>query len=332
MPWANSVVKEPDFGNFWQYNGPCKGDAFHPTPALYPLPAMGTNGVSFSHETHGDGVIRQGRAFADMAINHPFGSGHFSTRVRLYAGLPRIDIRTTLLNQDERVRYRAVFPTTLAGGEITNEIPFGAIARPEGEYPAQNWTDCSRDGRGLALLNRGLPGNNTAGGVMMLSLLKCTALKEGYGEVGGFRFGVPTEEGYEKGRTHVFDYALLPHTGDWRSARVYLAGHELNTPILSVRSGTHAGPLPAKLSWLGVSHPNIVLSALKRGTRGIVVRAYEAEGTAVPAARIRLGVKPSAIAETDLVERGARELKSERKAAFGFALGPFEIRTFELTF
>lgn len=331
-PWANSVVREPDFGNFWQYNGPCKGDSFHPTPALYPLPQVGTNGVSFSHETHGDGVIRQGRAFAEMAIGHPFGSGQYSTRVRLYAGLPRIDVRTSLMNQDERVRYRAVFPTTLAGGEITHEIPFGAIARPEGEYPAQNWVDCSRDGKGLTLLNRGLPGNNTAGGVMMLSLLKCTALKEGYGEVGGFRFGVPTEEGYEKGRTHVFDYALMPHLGDWRAAKAYLAGHEVNTPLLAVRSGTHPGPLPSRHSWLSVSHPNVVVSALRRGARGIIARVYEAEGTPVPEARIHLGAKPATVAETDLLERCPRTLEGLRDQAIAFGLGPWEIKTLEIRF
>jgi alpha-mannosidase len=332
MPWANTVVREPDFGNFWQYNGPCKGDAFHPTPALYPLSAENANGVSFAHHTHGDGNIRQGRASADMTISHPFGSGHFATRVRLYAGLPRIDIRTTLTNEDERVRYRAVFPTTLAGGEVTHEIPFGAIARPEGEFPAQTWMDCSRDGHGLALLNRGLPGNNAAAGVMMLSLLKCTALKEGYGEVGGFRFGIPTEEGYERGRTHVFDYALLPHLGDWREARAYAAGQEINTPLLAVRCASHAGQLPPRHSWLGVSHPNMVLSAVRRTERGtIALRVYEAEGRGVPEARIHLGVRPAAAAETDLIGRNARPFAGASGNGLAFSLGAFEIKTFELT-
>ncbi len=167
--------------------------------------------------------------------------------MRLYAGLPRIDIVTDLLNREERVRYRAVFPTTLAGGTITHEIPFGAIERPEGEYPAQNWIDLSRDGHGLALLNRGLPGNAVLGGTLALALLKCTALQEGYGEGGGWKYGTPTEEGFEKGVRHSFAYSLLPHAGDWRAARLWRAGQELNTPLLAgaVRSAARAPCRPA---------------------------------------------------------------------------------------
>ncbi|HET6487210.1 MAG TPA: glycoside hydrolase family 38 C-terminal domain-containing protein, partial [Spirochaetia bacterium] len=146
-PRGNTIVREQDFGNFWQYNGPCKGDLFHPpldrgvSRGLYPLPAENTNQASFSHRTDGDANIRTGSAFAELSVGHPWGTGHFTTRVRIFAGLPRVDFLTMVLNNDERVRYRAVFPTSIRGGEIAHEIPFGAIDRPEGEYPAQTWMD-----------------------------------------------------------------------------------------------------------------------------------------------------------------------------------------------
>ncbi len=110
---GNTVVKERDFGNFWQYNGPCKGDEFYPIAQRYPLPELNDPKADFAHTYLGDGNVRQGRAFAEFSIGHPFGSGQYATRVRLYAGLARIDIQTSLVNQDERVRYRAVFPTRL---------------------------------------------------------------------------------------------------------------------------------------------------------------------------------------------------------------------------
>ncbi len=117
-------------------------------------------------------------------MNFPFGEGFFATRVRLYDGLPRIDIHTMLINEDERVRYRMALPASLPEGTITQEIPFGAIERPAGEFPAQNWMDYSDTDHGIALLNRGLPGNCVDHGVVLLSLLKAKALKEGYGVIG----------------------------------------------------------------------------------------------------------------------------------------------------
>ena len=86
-------------------------------------------------------------------------------------------------------------PTTLAEGVITQEIPFGAIERPKGEFPAQNWMDYSDGQKGVAVLNRGLPGNNVDDDVMLLSLLKCTATE------GGLRRGRRLQQEHEDHRT-----------------------------------------------------------------------------------------------------------------------------------
>lgn len=337
---GNTIVKEQDFGNFWQYNGPCKGDLFHPpmegkvSRGLYPLPSENTNGASFSHLFDGDGNIRTGRAHAEFSIDHPWGNGYFATRVRLYAGLARVEVTTTLVNNDERVRYRAAFPTSITSGAITHEIPFGAIERPEGEYPAQTWMDYGETGvrgsRGVALLNRGLPGNNVAGGTIMLSLLKCTALKEGYGESGGFKLGVATEQGYEKGVRYELRYALLPHQGDWRQARVWEQGHSFNTPLIPVKAGPHAGGLPRKLSWISVSDPRVVISAVRRGGRGIVIRLYEASGAAVKDAKIALAFAARQVFETDLVERNPRPIPDVTGREIPVSLSGFQIRTFRI--
>jgi len=339
---GNTIVREQDFGNFWQYNGPCKGDLFHPpmdgtrSRGLYPLPQETTNGALFSHLFDGDGNITTGTAHAELSIDHPWGNGYFATRVRLYAGLPRVEIATTLVNNEERVRYRAAIPTSIRAGTITHEIPFGAIERPEGEYPAQTWMDygeaAGAGARGLALLNRGLPGNNVSDGVMMLSLLKCTALKEGYGEGGGFKLGVATEQGYEKGVRHVLRYALLPHAGDWKQALVWQEGHAFNTPLIAVKTTAHrGGQLPKKLSWISVSDPRVVLSAVRRGKRGLVVRVYETTGANVADARIALSFEAPTVRETDLVERGSARLAGAGTRELKFGLRGFQVRTFEIT-
>jgi alpha-mannosidase len=329
--FGNTIVKERDFGNFWQYNGPCKGDEFYPVEGRYPLPAQNENDADYAHSYLGDGNIRQGNAMLEFVIGHPFGSGHFSTRVRIYAGLPRIDIQTTLLNNDERVRYRAAFPTSIQGGKITYEIPFGAIDRPEGELPALNWVDYSQDGHGVTLLNLGLPGNNVVDGVMLISLLKCTALKEGYAEVGGFKLSTPTEEGYEKGIPHVFDYALVPNSGGWREAEAYRRGLEFNFPLIPVKQAGHGGSLASELSFIQVSGEQVVLSAVKACPGGMVVRVYEASGQPVTGVTLETVWPLRAAWEVNLMEKEPKIAAVDTgHNRLVFDLGAFEIKTFRL--
>ena len=167
---------------------------------------------------------------------------------------------------------------------------------------------------------------------MMLSLLKCTALKEGYGEGGGFKLGVATEQGYEKGVRHVLRYALLPHAGDWKQALVWQEGHAFNTPLIAVKTTAHrGGQLPKKLSWISVSDPRVVLSAVRRGKRGLVVRVYETTGANVADARIALSFEAPTVRETDLVERGSARLAGAGTRELKFGLRGFQVRTFEIT-
>ena len=97
---------------------------------------------------------------------------------RVVATPCRIEVRTAILNNEKFVRYRLLFPTAIRNGKSVHEIPFGAIERPDGiEFPAQNWIDYSDGEKGVALLNRGLPGNNVADGTILLSLMRCTSIE-----------------------------------------------------------------------------------------------------------------------------------------------------------
>jgi alpha-mannosidase len=332
---GNLIVKERDYGNFWQYNGPCKGDELYPAEGRYPLPAFNTNQVDFAHSYLGDGNIRSGDAMVEFAIGMPFGTGTFATRVRLYAGLPRIDIQTTLVNQDEKVRYRAAIPTCIQGGSIAYEIPFGTIERPEGEFPAQNWIDYSAKGQGLTLLNRGLPGNNVVDGVMLLSLMKCTNLEGGYGDL---KLGPVTMAAFEKGKNHVFDYALIPHADDWRSVQAYRKGAEFNTPLIAYKPGKKAGSLPPRMSFIKIlgeegRSGSIIISSVKACPGGMIVRAYEAEGEPVKNVSLEFAWTSRQAYEVNLIEKGDQAIPLENGGKqITLSFGTFEIKTIKVIY
>jgi alpha-mannosidase len=171
------------------------------------------------------------------------GQNHFSTRVRVYPGVRRIDVHTEILNEEKLVRYRVQFPTSVRDGHNVEEIAFGAIDRPcNQEFPAQNWIDYSGNEGGLALLNRALPGSNVAGNTMLLSLARSTRLFS-YEGVGGP--DESSDSALELGKRLAFDYAVIPHAGTWQEAQVYRAGLEFNNPLIVRSTTAHAGISPS---------------------------------------------------------------------------------------
>jgi alpha-mannosidase len=334
---GNVIVMEEDHGDLWELYRPLDGASTIAMKERHAAPQPGQ--AVFSTDPLDDPAaagysVQRGAVFSQYTVSRPFSTrGHFETTVRLVTGSRRIEIITRILNNDQFVRYRALFPTTVENGVHTHEIPFGAIQRPEGiEMPAQNWVDTSDGQRGIALLNRGLPGNNIAGGTLMLSLMRSTCIVA-YGFFGGYEPGMSSDSGFELGRELTFDYALLPHAGDWREAQVYRHGQEFNNPLIVQKETFHPGELPGKWGFLDVSHPNILVSALKpgenearEGNGGVILRLYEAGGVAVDHVKVRLPAQLSSAEEVNLMEDPVRSLEIEA-GIVQLDFHPFEIKT-----
>ena len=177
-------------------------------------------------------------------------------------------------------------------GETSWKSRLGPLNGPPGiEFPAQHWVDYSDGQRGVALLNFGLPGNLVTDGTLMLSLLRSHNLGA-YGYGGGYEPGMSAETGFELGQHRSFHYAIVPHSGDWREAKVYRSGLEFNHPLVVHKAGLHAGALPNRWGLMEISAPNVVLTAFKPGTNGTtVLRVYEAAGKATPGVKLRLNAK-----------------------------------------
>jgi alpha-mannosidase len=327
---ANVIAREYDGGDFWELYGTLNGARLTAMKKPIGVPRAAFTQTS-SDFVGGSGATRSGPVMSEFRITHPLGKNQVSTTVRFYNGLPRIDISTQLLNQEEFVRYRALFPTSIARGTAMHEIPFGAIERATNqEYPAQNWIDYGDGSRGITLVNRGMPGNNVADGTMMLSLMRSTKLIS-YGYIGGFEPGVGSDTALGLGRRYTLDYALIPHIGGWREAAPWRAGLEFNNPLIARTAAARSGELPPRWGMLEISDPNVVLSALKPGRDGSsIIRVYEASGRAAKGVRIRVTTALQSVSEANLIEDAGQSV-TVRDGAFSFDMAPFEIRTFRLS-
>jgi alpha-mannosidase len=322
---ANVVTCEKDAGDFWELNQNL--DGAQNVIVTRPLNVPKGEGVYFSSDTAAKtGKLRRGPVFTELQTEHPFGTNLFATTVRVYQGIPRVDFETRIVNHDQFVRYRLLVPTTVKAARNVQEIPFGAVERPNAqEFPAQNWMDYSDGEHGLLLLNRGLPGNNTAEGTMMLSLLRSTRIQS-YGIGGGFE-GQGSDSGLELGQTRTYRYGLVPHAGDWKAAHAYRSGLEFNNPLLVTKVAAHAGNLPQGWGFLEISSDNVVLSAVKLAKDGqLVVRLYEAEGKTSTETTLTLRPKILSATEANLMEDRGSGLKVKDNAV-RLSLRGFEIKT-----
>ena len=325
---ANVIALEPDAGDFWELYHNLDGAQNLVMTRPLNVPRAGQAHFS-TEEPARSGTVRRGPVFSEVQVQHPLGSNTLTTTVRLYQGLRRLDFQTTILNRDKFVRYRLLVPTSLKTGRNFQEIPFGAIERPNAqEFPAQNWMDYSDGAHGLTLLNRGLPGNNAADGTLMLSLLRSSRIRS-YGIGGGFE-GQGSDSGLELDQTRTLQYALVPHEGNWRAAGSCRAGLEFNNPLIVRKSSPHSGTLSDHWGLLDVSPSNVLLSALKLANDGaVVIRVYEAAGEPVTGAAITLHADVLSAQEANLMEDPIAKLEMA-KDTLQFDLHPFQIRTFKV--
>lgn len=320
---ANVVSRQEDKGDLWEINKPLDGGMYIGATTRQPVPTSSTATLSIAFSDK-PGSIHRGPVFSEFSVSHPLSDGTFATRVRLWQGVRRVDFETQLVNNTRHVRYQVLFPTKIKDAHNVQEIPFGAVERPIGvEYPAQNWVDIADGRHGVALLNVGLAGNVVSDGTLMLSLLRSQDLI-------GYNLGRPSDSGFELGVQRTFRYALVPHAGDWRQARVYRHGLEFNSPLLVRKVTAHSGDLPRISAMVEISSENVVLTAFKPGPgNSTILRVYEASGTATPGVKIRLHAKVTRAQEADLLEEARRDLKCEDDAV-QVDLRPFEILTIKL--
>jgi len=330
---GNVVVHQYDGGDLWELYENLKGGSNINMTRKQPVPLINVD--QFSSEYRGEkGTVHQGPVYSEykLAPHRYCADGAISFIIRTYTGLRRIEIRTIIENNEKFVRYQVMFPTTIAGGKTIHEIPFGSIERPNGiEFPAQNWADYSDGSKGLAVLNRGLPGNLTSDSTMMVSLMRSARIAS-YGYGGGYERGMSSDTGLEMGANLEFNYALVPHDGDWRQGEVYRHGQEYNNPLLCRKAGIHTGRLPKAWGLFEVSKPNVVITALKPGKDGtIILRLYEASGESTPGVTLKSRIKINSVNEANLIEDTGSKLKVTLDTV-EFDLKPFEIKTLKFRF
>jgi mannosylglycerate hydrolase len=223
------------------------------------------------------------------------GPHRIRTRVRLVAGIDRIEFETELDNRARDHRLRAVFPAPDAGDTVRAEGQFAVVHRPVAPPPPRvDWAeppDPTQHTLGavalgdLALFTKGLPEYEARGRELALTLLRCVGmLSRGRGELstrpGAAGPRTPTPGGQCQGR-HRFSYALRFGATALDHAELLRAAHDYRCDFLL---GPVGAPPPPPVVLAG---DPIAFSCLKGAEDGdgVVLRLYNPSGRR---ARVRI--------------------------------------------
>ncbi|MCL4560237.1 MAG: glycosyl hydrolase-related protein [Chloroflexi bacterium] len=219
------------------------------------------------------------------------------TTISLFNGVARVDIHTEVENRAQDHRLRVHFPAPFSAGTARYDSHFDIIERPTAaptidaawveqprpEKPQRLFVDLSTPQAGLMIANRGLPEVEVVtlpeeASEIALTLLRCVGwlsrsdLTNRKGDAGP---SLETPGAQMPGRWG-FDYAILPHTGDWEA--VLPLAYSFNSPMRAVPDILHDGFLLHEATFFAIEPSSFIVTSLKpsEDQLGWVLRGYNA--------------------------------------------------------
>lgn len=271
-------------------------------------------------------LIESGPLRSVIRVKNHFQNSTFVRDITLYAGIPRVDVKTHVEWHEKHILLKVAFPLSAHNEKATFEIPFGSVQRPttrrtpaeqaEFEVPAQRWADISDPAHGFSLLNDCKYGYDAKGNVLRLSLLRSPTYPDPNADQGA----------------HDFIYSMYPHGGTWKDAATVRRGYELNYHLVPFLTTSHQGHLPHEYSFLQADFPSVVVTAIKKSEdgNGLVARFYEWAGKEGDV-ELQLPESPQSAEDVNLMERTIRQL-SVANGKISVHTKPYEIQTIRVSF
>ncbi|MCB9206326.1 MAG: hypothetical protein H6610_02825 [Ignavibacteriales bacterium] len=189
-----------------------------------------------------------------------------------------IEINTKIFNNAEHHRVRAMFPTKLNVEKSFAEASFDVIERdiivkeenpyygkPNPQYPMHRFVDMSDKKLGIAFFNDGIreyeaiPDKDRT---LALTLFRgFTATQSPVID----QWDVyPWMKLSQSLGINEWQYAVLPHKGNWEEGNLFQEVEKFNLPMESAQSGKGGGLLPKNLSFIEIGSNKISLTTLKQ--------------------------------------------------------------------
>ncbi|MCQ4085644.1 alpha-mannosidase [Saccharibacillus sp. JS10] len=219
-------------------------------------------------------VIQNGELSTTVQIKWKYMDSTVTQSMTLYASQRQIEFDTTVDWHEQHQLLKVAFPVSIRSTEATYDIQFGNVKRPTHwntswdyarfETVGHQWADLSERDYGVSLLNDCKYGYDIKDHVMRLTLIKSATDPDWSADQG----------------IHTFNYALLPHAGDWVAGGTAEKAWALNDQPQIVKGAYEAG---VNRSLLRMDTAGIAIDAIKRSEQGDtwIIRLHEYTGRRV---------------------------------------------------
>ncbi len=201
---------------------------------------------------------------------------NITTVYRLNRGQRYLHITTTIENTVKDHIIRTLFPTDIETDTAFAQTPFDVIHRNiklpdtrdwrESYKPVQphlNFVDLTDGKKGVAILNMGLPQYEAVDDPQRTIALTLLRAHRAWNSVRLAHY--PDQPGTQLQGIYTFEYAVLPHKGNWEEGHVLYEAEKFNIAPVVGAAGPGKGKLPMELSFVELKGDGLVLNALKKG-------------------------------------------------------------------
>ncbi len=247
-------------------------------------------------------VIENGPARVAVEVTRETEGSTFVQRIRLGAGVARVEFENDI-NWQSRVRsLRAHFPLTVSNPMATYNLAAGTIQRGNGnehlfEYNFHHWfdlTDAKGDYGVTAMCDSKFGTDKPDDNTIRLTLLHTPGTRGGY----------PDQGTQDIGRHHI-TYALYGHSGPWQKGQGPAEAARLNSPLLAFAAPAHPGSMGKSVSLMGTSSPAVSIAAAKKAEEGdeVIIRLREHTGESAKGVKVTMARPIISAREVDGQER-----------------------------
>ena len=296
-------------------------------------------------------LVEEGTLRKTAEMQGRVGAHDVKMRVSLYPTLDRFDFLLTVDSVGGEGYFVVQVPFDYQGNLYAG-IPFGAEIRdltrePFGEgagrerlrenvFYAHHWVDYSDTQKGLTLVaaegKRGFhydPKSRTLGHILLMTIVPVPMEKGISGHVSQGEMETLFSNRFFRGTgRHTFQYSLLPHRGDWKTAESLQRAQEQLYPVRWRHVHPRRGAdLPLQKSFLRVRPETVALSSWLQQDDGYYLRLYETKGEKA-SVEVQL---PFEVVGCESVDFNGRRWESPRVELKGdqvkFPMQPWEIVT-----
>lgn len=205
--------------------------------------------VSATLTTHSRASVPPSRSNDGQGRSRDAVQLNVSCSYTITSGSPRIEVEAHVEGYAEDHRLSMLFPAgDLKVSSLLDAARYSEKEIAEISIPLNSWFEILRESPAITVAGRGLPDLCLEAGGTAVTIDRSSSDEE-----------EPHPSNVRKAR-----FAIIPHREEWTEALSWRAAQEFEAPLVWVQTLAHEGSLPMEYSFVDVSAPELVVTAIKK--------------------------------------------------------------------